>query len=87
MSITRAVKEFIVTEYIPGTPIEEIPSSYDLLDTGVVDSLGLLRLIAWVEEQYGIAVDDVEVSPQDFRSVDAIREFIEKAQSRQDGTR
>ncbi len=78
MKLTREIKEFIVSEYIPETAPEDLDSSYDLLDTGVVDSLGLLRLIQWVGDRYGIAIDDIEISPDNFRSVNAIREFIEE---------
>ncbi len=78
MKLTREIKEFIVSEFIPGTAPEELDSSYDLLDTGVVDSLGLLRLIQWVGDRYGIAIDDIEISPDNFRSVNAVREFIEE---------
>lgn len=76
--ITAAVKAHILAEYLPGTPGEELENSYDLLDNGVVDSLGLLALISWVEQRFGVPIDEVEISPDDFRSVDAIREFVEK---------
>jgi methoxymalonate biosynthesis acyl carrier protein len=76
VSIATDVTEFIVAEYLPGTSATELDPSYDLLDTGVVDSLGLLQLIAWVEKRYDIPIDDVEISPDNFRSVAAICEFI-----------
>jgi acyl carrier protein len=52
---------------------------YDLLGNGVVDSLGLLELIAWVEQRYEIPIDDIDISPDDFRSVDAICDFVDRA--------
>jgi acyl carrier protein len=76
MSTAGEVTAFIVAEYLPGTSSDELESSYDLIDTGVVDSLGLLQLIAWVEKRYAIPIDDVEISPENFRSVDAICEFV-----------
>lgn len=79
MSTSQIIKEFIVAEYLPGTSTEELDSSYDLLDTGVVDSLRLLRLIAWVEQQFHIPVDTVDISPDDFRTVKAITAFVENA--------
>jgi len=76
MSTADSIKKYILTEYLPGTPIEELDSSYDLLDNGVVDSLGLLQLIAWVEQRYQIPINEVEISPDNFRSVDAICHFM-----------
>jgi acyl carrier protein len=79
VSTSQTVTDFIVAEFLPGTSAEELDPSYDLLDTGVVDSLRLLQLISWVENQYQIRTDDVEISPDQFRSVDAICTFIHAA--------
>jgi acyl carrier protein len=43
-----------------------------LLDTGVLDSLSLLRLVLFVQERFGIVVDDPDLVPEHFASVDAI---------------
>jgi acyl carrier protein len=82
MSDMDTIKQHILAEYLPGTPIGELDSSYDLLDNGVVDSLGLLALIAWVEQRYEIPIDDIDISPDDFRSVDAICDFVDKVAHR-----
>ena len=78
MSATLEVRDYVVSEYLPEVSPEELDPAYDLLDTGVVDSLRLLQLIGWVGERYGIPIDDVEISPDDFRSVNAICAFIER---------
>jgi acyl carrier protein len=79
MSATDIIKAHILAEYLPGTPSEELDVGYDLLNNGVIDSLGLLSLIDWVEQRFRIPIADLEVSPDDFRSVEAINTFIEKA--------
>ncbi|MFF7653263.1 acyl carrier protein [Streptomyces sp. NPDC007983] len=78
---SKAIREFIVTTYAPDVSAEELDPSYDLLDNGLVDSLGLLQLISWVGDRYDIDIDDVEIAPDDFRSVNAISAFIEKAKN------
>jgi D-alanine--poly(phosphoribitol) ligase subunit 2 len=40
--ITQKVKQFIVDEFMPDVPVEELDADFDLLAGGVVDSLGLL---------------------------------------------
>ncbi|MGZ3147180.1 acyl carrier protein [Lentzea chajnantorensis] len=79
MSIENEVKRFIVTTFAPDVTPDQLPSDYDLLDNGVVDSLGLLRLIAWVGERYEIPVEERDVSPAQFSSVEAITAFIADA--------
>ena len=79
MTTDREVRDFIVSEYLPGTPADELTSTYDLLDTGVIDSLGLLRLIEWIGDRYSIPVADMDISPENFRSIAAIGSFVAKA--------
>jgi methoxymalonate biosynthesis acyl carrier protein len=79
MSTSDAVKAFILAEYLPGTPAEELDPGYDLLDNGVVDSLGLLRLVVWIGQHFQIAVDELDISPENFRSVNEICHFVEHA--------
>ncbi|MEU7482293.1 phosphopantetheine-binding protein [Lentzea sp. NPDC042327] len=79
MSIENEVKRFIVTTFAQDVTPDQLPSDYDLLDNGVVDSLGLLRLIAWVGERYEIPVEERDVSPAQFSSVEAITAFIADA--------
>lgn len=72
-----AIKEFVIEEYLPDTSADDLDDGYDLLAGGVIDSLGVLKLIAWLEESFGIRAEDVELDPADFRSVAAIAAFVE----------
>ncbi|WP_410567359.1 phosphopantetheine-binding protein [Amycolatopsis sp. cmx-4-61] len=76
MSIENDVKQFVVTTFAPDLTPDQLPSDFDLLDNGVVDSLGLLRLIGWVGERYGIPVEEQDISPAQFSSVAAITAFV-----------
>ena len=66
----------MISEFVSDISAEELDNDYDLLENGVVNSLGLLRLIAWVGERYDIPVDEIDLSPTDFRSVNSIDEFV-----------
>lgn len=76
MSQTQEISEYLVTRYLPGTPADELPADYDLLDNGVIDSLSLLELVGWVSERYAVALDQIDLNPDDFRSVTAVDSFI-----------
>jgi acyl carrier protein len=75
------IKRYIVTEFAPEVSVDELDADYDLFENGVVDSLGLLQLIEWVGERYDLPVADLDLSPDSFRSVHAIRDFIDGAGS------
>ncbi|MEV4318163.1 phosphopantetheine-binding protein [Actinocrispum sp. NPDC049592] len=70
------IRRFVVEEFLPDVSPESLAADYDLLAGGVIDSLGLLKVIAWLENRFGLAVDDIELEPDAFRSIAAISDFI-----------
>jgi len=73
----RHLRDFIVTNfYIPdGQPLDEVTS---FLDAGIIDSTGVLELVAHVESEYGIAIADHELIPSNFDSIGALARFIQR---------
>jgi acyl carrier protein len=47
-----------------------------LLDSGIIDSLGILDLVAFLEKTYGIRIGDEELSPANFDSIAAVARFV-----------
>lgn len=74
---TKTIKDFIIEEFMPDVPAEQLETDYDLLAGGVIDSLGVLRVLVWLEDTFHIPLDDAEIVPESFRSVEAISAFIE----------
>ena len=79
MDNTVKVKQFIVEEFMPDVSVDELDSDFDLLTNGVVDSLGLLKVVAWLETDFDIEVDDSELGPESFRTPAAISAFIDQS--------
>jgi acyl carrier protein len=50
-------------------PSEEITLDTDLLLTGLVDSLGVVQVVAWIEDRLGMDVDPVDVVIENFQTV------------------
>lgn len=80
MSHIETIKQFVIEEFLPDVTGADLTTDYDLVATGVIDSLGLLKLIAWLEEQFELPIDDLELDPDSFRTIDAIDAFIARAQ-------
>jgi acyl carrier protein len=73
------IKQFVIEEFLPDVRAQELDPEHDLLAGGVIDSLGLLKLIAWIESQFDVTVDDAALDPDNFRTVAAIDAFVERA--------
>lgn len=79
MSHIQTVKQFVVDEFLPDVAADELDADHDLLKDGVIDSLGLLKLIAWIEDRFDVSVDDDALDPENFRTVSAIDGFVTAA--------
>ncbi len=79
MDTTTDVKQFIVEQFAPDLDAEDLDPSYDLLEAGIIDSLGLLTVLAWIEQRFQLVVDVGEIGEESFRSVRSICALIEGA--------
>ena len=78
MDYTDRIEKFIVDELLFGGSKGQINPDDSLFASGVLDSLSLLRLIAFLEEQYSVIVNDTEVVPDNFQSINEINSFVTK---------
>ncbi|MEU5714226.1 phosphopantetheine-binding protein [Streptomyces sp. NPDC020403] len=81
MSNADRISEYIVREFLPDLTPSQLPHDQDLLGDGAIDSLGVLKLIAWVEHHFELAVGDTDLDPENFRSVEAIDAYVARSQS------
>lgn len=77
MKIEEKIKEFILTNlyFAEDTPLETDDS---FLETGVVDSTGVMELVAFVEIEYGIKVESNEIVVDNFDSIGKVAGFIRR---------
>lgn len=76
MNNTDAIRNYVIEEFLPGTDPQEITAEMDLLNSGIIDSLGLLKMIAWIETTFAVTVGDQDLDPENFRSLDSMDRFI-----------
>jgi len=81
MSVVADVGQFILSEFMTGSAIREIPPDEDLLATGIVDSHGVLQLVAFLRSHYGVTVSDEELKAENFQTLTAIEAFVERART------
>jgi acyl carrier protein len=74
-----AVKTFIEEEILNGQK-EKFDEKMDLIEKGAIDSMSLLRLISFIEQNCQISVPDEDMLPENFRSLAAIRSFVARRQ-------
>lgn len=80
-AIKQRVRAFIGENFYVGS--ESLSDTESLLDTGVVDSTGVLELLTFLEREFGLAVEDHDVVPDNLDTVERIAAFVERKRSPQ----
>ena len=83
IEVEAVINDSVSRELVQDAALLPLANATSLLDTGVLDSLGLLRLVLFVQERFGIVIEDVDLVPEHFDSVDAICAYL---RSRAEGT-
>ena len=74
------VRSFILDNFLFTTDQNAISDSESLIERGIIDSTGVLEVVSFVEEKYGVEVLDEEMIPENLDSVDSIVAFVTKKQ-------
>jgi acyl carrier protein len=75
MEITAQVRTFVTTNFYVPDPAA-LTNEASLLDQGIIDSTGVLEVISFLEETFGISVDDREILPENLDSIERISAFV-----------
>jgi acyl carrier protein len=85
MTDTETVKKqlhaFIEESFLYLKPDLELAPSDDLVQLGIIDSLGFVELVEEVQSLYGLTVSDIEITEENFGSIDAIAAFVQRKQA------
>jgi acyl carrier protein len=76
MQVKEQVRDYILKNYLFSSEPSALDDGVSLTQTGVIDSTGVLELILFLQEKYGIAVADEEMIPENLDSVRNIVAFV-----------
>ena len=71
----QTIREFIIGNFYVVDP-DRLGDDDSLLDSGIVDSTGVLEVIAFLEETFGMRVEDAEILPENLDSIARIEAFV-----------
>ena len=74
------IKDFFVKKKFIKT-FNDLNDEDSLLEKGIVDSVGMLDLVGFIEAEYSIKIDEDELMPENFDSLKAIQDFITRKTS------
>jgi acyl carrier protein len=78
MTTSKDIEKFLLTEMGVDFGNKSLAPDEDLLDQRIIDSMGILKLVVFLEKANDIKVLDEEVLPENFQSINSIMSFIEQ---------
>jgi acyl carrier protein len=79
-STTSRIRSFVIQKF-PAAKKRAIADGMPLLESGIVDSLGMLDVVAFLEQTFLVTVSDDELTPDNFGSIASLTAFVEKKKS------
>jgi acyl carrier protein len=76
-TVAPRIREFIVENFLLGDD-DGFDNAASLLDSGVVDSTGVMEVVNFLEDSFAISIDDEELVADNLDSVDCLARFVER---------
>jgi len=76
--VAHEIRDFIADNFLFREDRADISDSESLLDAGLVDSTGILELVAFLEQHFSIQMADAEIVPENLDSIAAITTYVKR---------
>lgn len=81
MSTEQKLRKYILETYLFTTDDSALANDDSFLDKGIIDSTGILELVMYLEEEFGLAVADEELLPDNLDSINNLVQFVARKQA------
>jgi acyl carrier protein len=72
----EVIRQFIVNKLVKKADQKNIADGDNIIMSGVIDSLGIMHLITFLEDKFKIKVKDDEILPENFESIESISNYL-----------
>jgi acyl carrier protein len=80
MEVEMLIRDFIVENFLFGNKDATLGDDDSFLQKGLIDSTGILEVVSFIEEKFGIKVEDEELLPENLDSIRRLANFIGRKQ-------
>lgn len=75
MSVKETMRQFVRENFYIAAP-ELLSDDTSLLEQGIVDSTGILEVVTFIEDTFGITVDDADMTPENLDTINGIAAYV-----------
>lgn len=77
MDVVSSLRRYIAENFLHRRGVSQVGEDDPLLESGIVDSMGILQLVGFLESRFGIDVDDEDIVPENFETMMSISAFVD----------
>ena len=78
MDIKDSIKNYVISELVSDSQHANLGDTDQLIESGIIDSLGIMKLIGFLEDNLSVEIDDMELVPENFASIESITALVKK---------
>ena len=76
MKDKETIRQFVKSDLMRGKNVFDLEVTDNLIETGVIDSLGIQILVSFLEKNFSVSIADEDLIPDNFETIDAIWAFV-----------
>ena len=80
MELERRIRDYVTTELLYDRDAGSLGDDDSLLGPGLLDSVGILRLVSWLGEEFGVDIPDEDVVPDNLETVKRLADLVRRRQ-------
>ena len=77
IELSKRIEQFIITDISPDLDLEQIGEEEPLIDSGIIDSLGILKILAFLDEEFGVDLSSEEIDLDKFSNIKTICAMVQ----------
>ena len=81
MSKLIKLRQFFQDEILKSAAPENFDDEFDLIENGILDSLAIMAVSGYIEQEFGVLVDSDDIIPENFKSVKSIVAYIDRKEN------
>lgn len=76
MTVEEQIRNYIIQNLMFGDETVQLDTNDSLLESGIVDSVGVMELVLFAEQEFSLEIADDEIIPENFDSIGRLSNFI-----------
>ncbi len=81
LNVRESVRDFVNTNFLMGTNSLSYNDNDSFLQLGIIDSTGVLELVGYIQDTFGIQIADTDLVPENLDSIENVATFIQRKRS------